>query len=75
VLKLPTTPFRDNFNPVDVRCAVTHNSVVLGAEVQPADLIAHEDENVGLLCFCLHGHHSLHKSRYRASPVPTLLLL
>ena len=46
--------------PVDVRFAVPHDS---GTDVEPADVVSHDEENAGLLCSRLLGHHSLEYGR------------
>src|SRR5262245_8022945 len=38
---------------IDVGRAVTHDAVVVGADVVDADVVAPDDEDVRLACFCL----------------------
>jgi hypothetical protein len=35
-------------DPVDVGRAVAHHAEVVGADIEPADIVAHDEENVGL---------------------------
>src|SRR6185312_17233348 len=40
---------------VDVGRAIAHDSQIVGADIEPADVIAHDEENVGLAPAC-RGH-------------------
>jgi len=41
-------------NAVEVRGSISHDPEVIGADVVPADVVAHDEKNVWfLLCHCL----------------------
>ena len=53
---------------VEVRRLAGHDAAVVGADVEPADVVAHDDEDVGLLARCLGGggrDHGHSRSRQR----------
>ena len=38
--------------PVEVRGPAGHDALVVGADVEPADVVAHDEEDVRLLLWC-----------------------
>ena len=57
---LLTIPIREERafpgDAVNVRCLVAHHSLVVGADVPVADVVAPDDEDVGLLWICSAGN-------------------
>src|SRR5678815_3402984 len=51
LLSIPVGEERTFFcNAIDVRRAITHDAKVIGANVQPPDVVAPNDQNVWFLC-------------------------
>ena len=50
LLTIPVRKHRAFFgNTVDVGCLVSHDAAMIDARVEPADVVAHDDEDVGFL--------------------------